>query len=57
MLDASEHLVGLLFLAYEHAHELHPFSLSQRIELLIAQVWHQGDVRFADGIISAPLRG
>ena len=54
-LDAGEHLVGLLLLSDKHAHELDPFGLSQRVELLIAKMRHQRDARFLDGVVATAL--
>ena len=55
--DSTEKLIGLVNLADEQSHELHPLSLSQRVEFLIAQMGNQLDARFLDGIIAATLRG
>ena len=57
LLDAIEQFLGLALLADEHPHELNPFCLSQRVQLLIAQMRHQRDACLLDGIVAATLRG
>ena len=49
-------LVGFCLLAYEHGNILHPFCLSQRVELLISQVWNQRDASLLYGIVAAALK-
>ena len=36
LLDAGKELIGLALLANEHAYELDPLSLSQRVQFLVA---------------------
>ena len=57
LLDTVEYLTGLALLTDEHPHELDPLSLPQRVELLIAEVGHEGDTRLLDGLIATALRG
>ena len=57
VLDATENLVGLFLHADEHANELHPFGLPQRIEFLVSQVRHKCDACIFDGVVSTPFEG
>ena len=38
--------------AYEKSHKLNPFSLSQRVEFLKAEMWHKRHTSLLDGIIT-----
>ena len=57
LFDAGKEFVGLALLANEHTYELDPLSLSQRVQLLVAQMRHQQDACLANGVIATALGG